>query len=68
MFWDLNYPHGRADVSTRDMIDMDQAGMKIEATNPHYGKVVLWERCHIDGAYNRNRKLNLMMAVTADLA
>ena len=29
-FWTANYPHGRADVSTRDMIDMDQAGMKID--------------------------------------
>jgi len=68
MFWDWNYPHGRANVRTRDMIDMDQAGMKIEATNPHFGKTVSWERCHFDGAYNRDRKLNLMMAVSADPA
>ena len=25
-----------------------------------------WERCHFDGAYNRDRKLNLIMAVSAD--
>ena len=66
-FWTANYPHGRANVSTRDMIDMDQAGMKIEATNPQFGKTVSWERCHFDGAYNRERKLNLMMAVARDL-
>ena len=40
MFWDWTYPNGRADVSTRDMIDMDQAGMKIEALNPRFGKAV----------------------------
>ena len=48
------------------MIDMDQAGMKIEASNPHFGKTVSRERCHFEGAYNCDRKLNLMMAVSAD--
>ena len=67
-FWHSNYPHGRADVNTRDMIDMDQAGMKIEGSNPNFGKTVSWERCHFDGAYNRDRKLNLMMAISADEA
>ena len=32
-FWDQPYPIGRADISTRDMIDMDQAKMKIEAAH-----------------------------------
>ena len=32
MFWTFDYPSGHANVSTRDMIDMDQAGMNIEAT------------------------------------
>ena len=68
MFWDWTYPNGRVDVSTRDMIDMDQAGMKIEASNPRFGKAVSWQRCHLDGSYNRDRKLNLMMAVSADPA
>ena len=67
-FWRKNYPLGRADVLTKDMIDMDQAGMKIEASNPNFGKCVSWERCHFDGAYNREQKLNLMMAVSADTA
>lgn len=66
MFWNLPYPLGCADVSTRDMIDMDQAGLKIEASNPHFGKTVSCERCHFEGAYNRDAKLNLMMAVCAD--
>lgn len=66
MFWDWGYPFGRADVSTRDMIDMDEAGFKIEASNPNFGKAASFERCHIEGAYNRDKKLNLMMAVSAD--
>jgi len=66
MFWNENYPNDRANVSTRDMIDMDQAGMKIEATNPKYAKGVSWERSHFDGSYNRDKKLNLMMAISAD--
>ena len=32
------------------------------------GKCVSWERCHVEGAYNRDAKLNLMMAVSADAA
>ena len=50
-FWHSNYPEGRADVSTRDIIDTDQAGMKIEESNPNFGKTVSWERCHFDGLY-----------------
>ena len=68
LFWNENYPLGRADVLTRDMIDMDECGLKIEATNPRYGKSVTWERCHTDGSYNRDKKLNLIMAISADPA
>lgn len=65
-FWTNNYPFGRADIRTRDMIDMDEAGFKIEATNPSWGKSVSWSRCHTDGSYNRERKLNCMMGISAD--
>lgn len=67
-FWTNNYPFGRADIRTRDMIDMDEAGFKIEATNPSWGKSVSWSRCHTDGSYNRERKLNCMMGISADPA
>ena len=56
MFWHRDYAHCQANVSTRDMIDMDQVGMKIEASNPHFGKAVSWERCHLDGSYNSGKK------------
>jgi hypothetical protein len=48
------------------MIDVDECGLKIDASNPNFGKCVSWERCHFDGAYNREKKLNLMMAISAD--
>ena len=32
VFWNHNYPLGRADVRTQDMIDVDEAGFKIEST------------------------------------
>ena len=66
MFWLWSYSFGRADVATSDMIDMDECGLKIETSNPSFGKCVSWERCHFEGAYNRERKLNLMMAISAD--
>ena len=52
IFWMWNYPFGRADVNTSDMIDMDECRLKIEASNPNFGICVSWERCHFDGAYN----------------
>lgn len=67
-FWNSNYPVGRANVRTRDMIDMDEAGFKIESTNPKFGKTVSWLRCYLEGEYNRDKKLNCMMAIAADPA
>jgi len=66
MFWYDNYPFGRANIRTSDMIDMDQAGFKIESTNPGFGKTVSWLRCDDAGQYNRDMKVNCMMAISAD--
>ena len=67
-FWRCDYPHGRNNVRTKDQIDMDEAGFKIESTNPKYGKTVSWLRCYLEGQFNRDKKLNLMMAISADPA
>ena len=67
-FWKGYYPHGCANVLTSNMINMDQAGIKIEASNPKFGKAVSWQRSHFDGSYNWDKKLNLMMATLADPA
>ncbi len=66
MFWLWNYHFGRADINMSDMIDMDECGLKIENSNPLFGKSVSWEHCHFEGAYDQERKLNLMMAISAD--
>jgi len=42
VFWNQNYPFGRADVQTHDMIYVDEAGFNIESTNPSFGKTVSW--------------------------
>ncbi len=49
------------------MINVDEAGFKIVNTNPSFGKTVLWLRCYLKGEYNREKKLNCMMAISADL-
>ena len=67
-FWRCDYPRGRNNVRTKDQIDMDEDGFKIESTNPNYGKTVSWLRCYLEGQFNRDKKLNLMMAISADPA
>ncbi len=41
-------------------------GLKIETSNLLFGNCVSWERCHFEGVYNQERKLNLMMSISAD--
>ena len=53
-------------MRTQDMIDLDEAGFKIESTNPNFGKTVTWMRCYLVGEYNREKKVNCMMAISAD--
>lgn len=57
MFWNLPYPLGWANIRTKDMIDMDKAGFKVEASNPKFGKTVLWQCCYLEGEYNCDKKL-----------
>ena len=47
---------------------MDEAGCKIESANPNYGKTVSWLRCYLEGQYNRDKKLKLMMAIPVNPA
>ena len=66
VFWSHNYPLGRADFHTQEMIDLDEAGLKIESTNPSFGKTVSWLRCYLKGEYNCDKKVNCMMAILAN--
>jgi hypothetical protein len=65
-FWTFNNPFGRANVRTKDMIDVDEAGFKIENTNPSFCKTVPWLCCYLEGEYNQDKKVNCMMAISAD--
>ncbi len=53
-------------MRTQDIIDVDEAGFKIESTNPSFGKTVLWLCCYLKREYNRNRKVNCLMATLAN--
>ena len=64
MIWDWDYPFGQANVQTWYMIDFDDSGMKIEVSNPHFGKAVSFHHRHIDGADNCDQKLNLILTMT----
>ncbi len=50
----------------QDMIDVNEAGFKIESTNPNFGKTVSWLRCYLEGEYNRDKKVNCVMAISAN--
>ncbi len=47
-------------MRTQDMINVDEAGFKIETTNPRFGKTVLWLLCYLEGEYNRDKKVNFL--------
>jgi hypothetical protein len=66
VFWNQNYPLGRSNVWTQDMVDINEAGFKIEHTNPDFGKTMLWLRCYLKGEYNCNKKVNCLMAILGD--
>ena len=48
------------------MINMDQCKVKIEHSNPSMAKAVSMDCAHVDGAYDRDAGVNLMMAVSAN--
>jgi hypothetical protein len=65
-FWTFNHPFGRANVRTQDMIDVKEAGFKIENANLSFGKTVLWLHCYLEGEYNRDKKVDCIMAIFAN--
>jgi hypothetical protein len=39
MYWECGWPLGIADEDTSNMIDIDEAGFKLDSTDRSYGKV-----------------------------
>ena len=65
-YWSMPPPLGMAGVQTRDIIDLDEAGFKLEHQNRSFGKTVSALRCTQEGAYGRGKKLNLLLAISGD--
>ena len=62
-YWNAPYPNGIADIDPRTIIDCDEMGLELEHQNHSFGKTAVGECCNQTGAYNRNMKLNVLMAV-----
>jgi len=58
VFWNHNYPLGRADVQMQDMIDVDEEFREDGAVAAMLPR--------LEGEYNRDKKVNCMMAISVD--
>ena len=65
-FWNMPYPFGCTDIDPRDMIDLDEAGIYLNETNCKYGKSAVGGRSREVGTYIRERKLNILLAISGD--
>ena len=53
--------------STRDLIDIDERGYRLNSQNRSFGKVIREKRCDARGKYkNGDGGVNLLMAVSGD--
>lgn len=67
MYWESAFPSGVADLSTTDIIDIDEARFKLESADRSYGKVAREFRCNIRGKYKKGEPgTNLLMAISGD--
>ena len=66
LYWTQPPPLGVAGVPRQNMIDIDEAGFKLEHSNRKFGKTPTALRCSQEGAYGRDEKLNLLLAISGD--
>jgi transposase len=66
IYWGSQHPYGMAGVDTRSVLDIDESGYEVEATNRKFGKTVRRLRCDDSGPFNRNKKLNLLLCIGGD--
>lgn len=65
MYWERNYPLGIAGEQTDDMIDIDEAGFKLESGDRSFGKAAREFRCNIRGQYKKGVPgSSLIMAIS----
>ncbi len=66
MYFTWGEPFGIADTPIQDVVDLDEAGIKLEHSNRKQGKTPTIMRCDNDGVYNREQKTNLLLAICGD--
>ena len=66
LYWSEPPPLGVNGVPTRDMIDVDEAGFKLEDQIRKFGKTVSALRCDQPGVYGSGAKANLLLAISGD--
>lgn len=65
-YFNLFEPHGILNTPICNVIDLDEAGMKVEHCNCKYGKCLKLYHVDSDGAYNWDNKQNLLLAILGD--
>ena len=63
-YWTMPYPHGIADTARDDLIDVDEAGIKLEHANRRMGKASLSGRVRDRGNYGHGVNHTLKMAIS----
>ncbi len=66
MYFTWGTPFGIAITIIADMIDIDEAGVKLEHSNWMRGKTPTIMYCDDVGVYNRDRKTNLLLVISRD--
>eukprot|EP00536_Pseudo-nitzschia_multiseries_P008717 jgi/Psemu1/21206/gm1.21206_g len=65
-YWTMDYPFGIADICRDDMIDVDEAGIKLEHANKKTGKCSLCGRVRQRGNYGHGGNHTLKMAIAGN--
>ena len=65
-FWNLPYPYGIADIRRQDMIDLDECGVEVMSGDRSWGKAYVGRRVGQPGAYGKDTKINLLLAISGD--
>ena len=66
-YWEKSYPDGVHGEDAKDMIDIDEAGFKLESQDRKRGKTVRWRRCDARGKYKKGEKnVSLLMGISGD--
>jgi hypothetical protein len=66
-YWNQAFHDGIARESTRDLIDINESGYRLNSQNRSFGKVTREKRCNVPGKYKHgNIGVNLLMAISGD--